>query len=182
MPFPSATTVAAVDVHYAETTGGATAALVVCNDLACSTIVAEHIASVDHVATYEPGALFKRELPCIAAVLAISRPVELLVVDGYATLDPNGRPGLGAHAAETFQLPVIGVAKKPFRTATHAAQVVRGTATRPLYVTVAGDLELADAARIVASMAGPHRIPSALARSDHLARSIERAAAKEAAP
>jgi deoxyribonuclease V len=44
----------------------------------------------------------------------------LLVVDGYADLDPDGRPGLGARAREEFGVPVIGVAKSGFRTATHA--------------------------------------------------------------
>ena len=30
----------------------------------------------------------------------------------------DGRPGLDAHAADAFNLPVIGVAKTPFRAAT----------------------------------------------------------------
>jgi len=50
----------------------------------------------------------------------------LLVVDGYADLDPGGRPGLGAHAHAEFGIPVIGVAKSRFRMATHAVPVVRG--------------------------------------------------------
>jgi deoxyribonuclease V len=33
----------------------------------------------------------------------------LLVVDGYADLDPAGRPGLGAHAHAEFGIPVIEV-------------------------------------------------------------------------
>jgi len=51
----------------------------------------------------------------------------LLVVDGYADLDPGGRPGLGAHAHAEFGIPVIGVAKSRFRTATHAVPVLRGS-------------------------------------------------------
>ena len=169
MTFPNTTVVGAADVHY-NGAGGATAALVVCNELAFATVIAEHVTSIIHVAPYESGALFKRELPCIQAVLALSDPLQLLVVDGYATLDPDGRPGLGAHVAAAFNLPVIGVAKTPFRTATHAIRVVRGTATRPLYVTAAGDIEIDEAARIVAAMVGPHRVPAALARADRLAR------------
>jgi deoxyribonuclease V len=172
VPFDRETTVGAVDVHY-DDEGGATAGLVVCNDLTCARVTATYATRIDEVAPYEPGALFKRELPCIAAVLALHGPVDLLIVDGYATLDPDGRPGLGAHAAESFGLPVIGVAKKPFRTATHAAHVTRGTATRPLYVTAAGGLDIADAARIVANMAGPHRLPTALTTADRLARGHE---------
>jgi deoxyribonuclease V len=159
----------AVDVHYSDA-GGGTAALVVCGELALAMALDEHVANVPRVAPYEPGALFKRELPCIRAVLALNGPLDLLVVDGYATLDPGGRPGLGAYAADAFNLPVIGVAKTPFRAATHAIEVIRGTATRPLYVTAAGGIGIDEAAHIVAGMAGPHRVPSALARADRLAR------------
>lgn len=153
--------------------GGARAALVVGDELTLSTHVSEHVVDISNTAPYEPGALFRRELPCIAAVLEVGLPLQLLVVDGYATLDPDGRPGLGAHAAEAFGLPVIGVAKTPFRSATHAAEVVRGGSTRPLYVTTAGGLDLAEAAQIVSAMVGPHRIPAALSRVDRLARGRE---------
>ncbi|ASR54668.1 MULTISPECIES: endonuclease V [Cellulomonas] len=164
-----ATTVGAVDVHY-DDAGRARAALVACRELTFSTVSSEHVATIARTAPYEPGALFKRELPCIQAVLALGPPLELLVIDGYATLDPSGRPGLGAHAAAAIGIPVIGVAKTPFRTATHAAEVIRGAATRPLYVTAAGGLTTAEAARIVAAMTGPNRLPAVLARVDLLAR------------
>ena len=164
-----ATTVGAVDVHYNDL-GGAKAALVVCRALTFSSVESEHVADISRTAPYEPGALFKRELPCIRAVLDLGPRLELLVIDGYATLDPQGRPGLGAHAADAIGVPVIGVAKTPFRTATHAAEVIRGAATRPLYVTAAGGLEIAEAARIVTAMAGQNRIPNVLARADRLAR------------
>jgi len=161
--------VGAVDVHY-DTAGEGTAALVICRELAFATVVAEHVATVDGLPSYEPGVLFKRELPCILAALAQGGPLELLIVDGYATLAPDGRPGLGAKAADALGIPVIGVAKTHFRSATHAAEVVRGASTRPLYVTTAGGLEIDEAARIVAGMAGPYRMPSALSRVDRLAR------------
>ncbi len=164
--------VGAVDVHYDEQ-GGARAALVVCDDLTFCTVSCEFVADIAEVAPYASGAFFARELPCIATVLALGPPLHLLVVDGYATLDPQGRPGLGAHAAEAFGLPVIGVAKTRFRPATHAVEVLRGDSSRPLFVTVAGDLEITEAARIVAAMAGPNRIPAALARVDRLARGLK---------
>jgi deoxyinosine 3'endonuclease (endonuclease V) len=44
----------------------------------------------------------------------------LLVIDGYVDLDPCGGPGLGAQAHAAFGVPVIGVAKTRFRTASHA--------------------------------------------------------------
>ena len=79
------------------------------------------------------------------------------------------QPGLGAHACAEFAVPVIGVAKSAFRTATHAIPVLRGTSGRPLYVTAAG-IPRAEAADIVRHMAGGHRIPDALRRVDSLAR------------
>jgi deoxyribonuclease V len=159
-----------VDVHYGDH-GQAKAALVVCPDSTFSTITSEYVADIAQTEPYEPGEFYKRELPCIQAVLALGPPLNLLVIDGYATLDPDGRPGLGARAAAALNIPVIGIAKTPFRTATHAVEVIRGAATRPLYVTAAGGIDTAEAASIVAAMAGPHRLPTALARADNLARS-----------
>jgi deoxyribonuclease V len=63
---------------------------------------------------------------------------------------------------------VIGAAKTPFRTATHAIPVLRGTSARPLYVTTAG-IPRADAAELVRHMADRHRLPDALRRADTLA-------------
>ena len=103
------------------------------------------------------------------AVLAAGGPVDLLVVDGYVHLDPEGRPGLGAHAHEELVIPVIGVAKTAFRGATHAIEVRRGGSDRPLYVTAAG-LPVEEAAGMVWEMAGPHRLPDALRRVDALSR------------
>jgi deoxyribonuclease V len=158
----------AVDVHYPET-GGARAALVIASDRRFATIVNERVAWLDDVAAYEPGNFFVRELPCIRAVLAGAGDLGLLIVDGYVDLDPDGRPGLGAHLREEFTAPIIGVAKTAFHAATHAAEVRRGTAIRPLYITAAGML-IPEAAALVAGMAGEHRMPSALHRVDALAR------------
>lgn len=44
--------------------------------------------------------------------------VTLLIVDGYADLNPGGRPGLGAHAHAECGVPVIGIAKAAFRATT----------------------------------------------------------------
>jgi deoxyribonuclease V len=159
---------AAVDVHY-PVAGGARAALVVAADEAFAGVVEERVVRVDVVASYRPGSFYERELPAIRVVLDGAGPLDLLVVDGYVDLDPDGRPGLGAHVHALVGVPVVGVAKTAFRTATHAVPVRRGTARRPLYVTAAG-VPLAAAAELVARMAGPHRIPDALRRVDALAR------------
>ena len=158
----------AADVHYLPP-GGARAAAVVAADPAFSRLTGERIAVVADVVPYQPGQFSLRELPPLRAVLDGVIGLSLLVIDGYADLDPDGRPGLGARARDEFGVPVIGVAKTPFRTATHAIAVLRGTSARPLYVTAAG-MPRADAASLVRQMAGRHRLPDALRRADNLAR------------
>ncbi len=162
---------AAVDVHY-PAAGGARAALVLAADRAFARIVAQRTAFVPRVAPYVPGQFFQRELPPLRAVLAGTAGIELLIVDGYVDLAPDGRPGLGAHVHAELNVPVIGVAKTPFAAATHAVPVLRGNATRPLYVTAAG-ITAAEAAGIVRGMSGYFRMPDALRRVDALARGRE---------
>lgn len=164
----SAPSFAAVDVHY-PASGGAQAALVVADDLEFSKIRTEKTAFVPEVAPYVPGQFYQRELPPVRAVLAGVAELSLLVIDGYVDLAPDGRPGLGAHVHAEFHVPVIGVGKTPFASATHAVRVVRGQATRPLYVTAAG-IAVADVAVIVQQMSGNFRMPDALRRVDSLAR------------
>jgi deoxyribonuclease V len=158
---------AVADVHYLPS-GGARAAAIVAADPAFSRLLSGRIA-VAAVVPYQPGQFYLRELPPLRAVLDGVGGLSLLVIDGYADLDPDGRPGLGAVARDEFGVPVIGVAKTPFRTATHAIAVLRGTSARPLYVTAAG-MPRADAASLVRQMAGRHRLPDALRRADTLAR------------
>jgi deoxyribonuclease V len=158
----------AADVHYLAS-GGARAAAVVAADAAFSCLQADRIAVVPDVEPYQPGRFYLRELPPLRAVLDGLAEMALLIIDGYADLDPDGRPGLGARARDDFGIPVIGVAKSAFRTATHAIPVLRGTSARPLYVTAAG-MPRTDAADLVRHMAGRHRLPDALRRADTLAR------------
>jgi deoxyribonuclease V len=147
----------AADVHYLSS-GGACAAAVTAADAAFSAVLTEQTVLLPRVLPYRPGEFFLRELPALRAVLAGLPGLALLVIDGYADLDPAGRPGLGAHAHAAFGIPVIGVAKTRFRTATHAVQVLRGRSARPLF------------ASLVRQMAGPFRLPDALRRADALAR------------
>lgn len=164
----------AVDVHYLGS-GGARAAAVVAADARFCEVVAERSEDVAEVLPYRPGEFYRRELPPIRAVLSGLSGLGglgglgLLVVDGYADLDPGGRPGLGAYAQAEFGIPVIGVAKTAFRTASHAVPVLRGTSARPLFVTAAG-MPRGEAAELVRHMAGAHRLPDAIRRADTLAR------------
>jgi deoxyribonuclease V len=128
---------AAVDVHYPKT-GGARAAAVVAADAAFAHVLAECTAIVPQVPPYRPGQFYLRELPPLRAVLAGLSGLGLLVIDGYADLEPDGRPGLGTHAHAEFGITVIGVAKSRFRTATHAVPIPRGSSVRPLFINAAG--------------------------------------------
>jgi deoxyribonuclease V len=160
--------VAAVDVHY-PVSGGAQAAAVLATDASFALVAAERVTTAAEVLPYRPGEFYLRELPPLRALLASIDPPRLVVVDGYVDLDPDGRPGLGAHVHAEFGMPVIGVAKSRFSTASHAVPVLRGASARPLFVTVAG-MSRADAAELVQRMAGPFRVPDALRRADTLAR------------
>ena len=81
---------AAVDVHYLST--GARAAAVLAADAAFADAPAERIAVIPQVPPYRPGEFYLRELPPLRAVLEDLSGLGLLVVDGYADLDPGGRP------------------------------------------------------------------------------------------
>ncbi len=161
---------AAVDVCYLPS-GRARAAIVEAATPDFAAVHAEWTAEVPAQAPYRPGYFFRRELPPLRAVLADAGRLRLIVVDGYVDLDPDGRPGLGAYVHQEFAVPVIGVAKTAFRTATHAIPVSRGGSVRPLFVTAAG-LPLPEAASLVRAMAGRYRLPDAIRRADALARGV----------
>ena len=118
---------AAVDVHSYPYTGGARAAAVLAADAAFAHVLAERTAPLTPGTALPAGRVYLRELPPLRVVLDDLSGLGLLVVDGYADLDPAGRPGLGAHAHAAFGIPAIGVAKSRFRTATHAVPVLRGS-------------------------------------------------------
>lgn len=135
----------------------------------------ELVVPVLEVQPYQPGEFYRRELPCLLALLEVAAQVHTLdavVIDGYVTLDAGGRAGLGAHlfAALSRQIPVIGVAKTAFQGSDHALAVTRGGSLKPLFVTAAG-ADVAQAAAQIARMAGPHRLPTLLKRADTLCRS-----------
>jgi deoxyribonuclease V len=170
MAAPGQARYAAVDVHYPPH-GGARAALVTAREPRFARIAEERVRWLARVEPYQPGMFYVRELPALRAVLAdLGHPVSLVIIDGYVDLDARGRPGLGAHLHADLNVPVIGVAKTAFRTASHAVAVRRGNALRPLYVTSAG-IAAEHAAALVTAMAGPYRLPDALRRVDALARS-----------
>jgi deoxyribonuclease V len=156
----------AADVHYRSP---ARASVVAAAEPRFARIVAERTVTVPEAAPYRSGQFYLRELPPLRAVLDGFGRLGLLVIDGYVDLDPDGRPGLGAHLHAELGIPVVGVGKTVFAAATHAIPVRRGASARPLFVTAAG-ISVRQAARLVRDMAGPFRLPDALRRADALAR------------
>lgn len=160
---------ASLDVHYKA--ADANACAVVFEPGPPERIVAEYCQVIFQTEEYVPGEFYRRELPCLLAVLGqIREQIDLIVIDGYVWLG-HGRKGLGWYLFEELsgKIPVIGVAKSYFAGASGYAAVYRGMSSKPLYVTSIG-LDLGEAARLIRNMGGPYRIPQVLKRADQLAR------------
>ena len=162
---------ACVDVDY-RSDGSAFAACVMFEAWSAEHPAHVMVVRIDAVEPYEPGEFYRRELPCLLRVIAeVPVVLDAVLVDGYVTLDPAGRPGLGAHLHEALgcAIPVIGVAKTRYRAATMAIPVLRGKSRVPLWITAAR-IDAALGASHVRSMHGRHRIPTLLGLVDRLAR------------
>jgi deoxyribonuclease V len=165
---------ACVDVDYRDE--GAVAACVLFRDWTDEQSAGEHVCRIRRVEEYVPGQFYRRELPCLLAVLgAVTERLDLVVVDGYVWLGDETHPGLGAHLYEALgrKVPVVGVAKTRYAGAHLAVAVRRGeNASKPLFVTAVG-LDVQAAVRFVQSMHGPYRIPGLLRQVDQLCRQTE---------
>jgi deoxyribonuclease V len=163
----------ALDVHYRHD-HAITAALAFA-DWGADVPAATYISRLIGVPDYEPGAFYKRELPCLLGLLGEYRlqPTHL-VIDGYVDLDEAGRPGLGRHLYDALgrKVAVIGVAKTSFAGIADRCAIYRSASARPLYVTCAG-VELAWAQAQILSMHGAHRIPTLLKMVDQQCRTAE---------
>jgi len=155
-----------VDVAYSGSSAAACG--VAFNSIFSHTPASVHTAFMKGVTGYVPGSFYLRELPVIVKLLeAMEQLPDTVIVDGYVWLTDN-RPGLGAHLYTRFHgaIPVIGIAKNPFRGHFLHKTVTRGHSSRPLYVTAAG-LKDSEAAEIVRRMAGKYRIPDMM-RTAHM--------------
>jgi len=161
---------ACLDVDYREK--GAVAACVLFRAWTDAESAGQVVEPFDRVEPYQPGQFYKRELPCLLAVLGKVRvPIDLVIIDGYVWLGDEHTPGLGGHLYEALgrRLPVVGVAKTRFLSATQAREVWRGDSDRPLYVTAAG-IDVEEVCRQIRNMHGPYRIPTLLKEVDQLCR------------
>ena len=134
------------------------------------------VERIDTVHRYVPGEFFRRELPCLLAVLARTPTLpETIVVDGYVWLDAQHRPGLGARLYDALagQAAVIGVAKSAYA-GTAAIPLQRGRSAKPLWVTAVG-MDERQAVDCIRQMDGPFRIPTLLKAVDRACRLAGRA-------
>lgn len=128
--------------------------------------------SLDHMMDYESGQFYKRELPCIQALLAqITEHVDMIIIDGYVYLGNEQKAGLGQYLYETLvnKVPVIGVAKNQFKGTPKDCEILRGNSIQPLYISAIG-VELEHAKQNVKNMYGKYRIPKLLKEVDRLSR------------
>jgi deoxyribonuclease V len=162
--------IACLDVCYHDT--AACAAAVTFRDWTDAVAADETTIPIRDVQPYESGQFFRRELPCLLAVLGTLRSIDLVVIDGYVWLDGASRPGLEAHLFQALAaaVPVVGIAKTKFAGADRAREVIRGTSKRPLFVTAVG-VDADVAALWVHSMHGEHRIPALISPDRRPARS-----------
>ena len=160
----------ATDVDYREDL--AVAAGVIFENWSSEKAFTTKTVNVTEFGDYVPGQFYKRELPCISALLeAIETPISCIVVDGFVTLGADKRPGLGYHLWEKLErkTPIIGVAKNSFQNTRSESEVFRGISKKPLYVTAVG-LDLSDAINGIESMHGEHRLPTMLKLVDSVCR------------
>jgi deoxyribonuclease V len=156
--------IVAIDVHYRETEAKIVA--VTFENWMDSVPHQTYIAFKKDIEDYEPGAFFKRELPCIIEIMAQTdvSTINFIVVDGYVFLNDEGKKGLGYYVYEHFnkKIPVIGAAKtRFFENDKWVRPILRGSSQNPLYITSIG-VGLDDAASFIASMNGDFRMPTLL--------------------
>ncbi len=162
----------AVDVDYRK--DGAVAAGVLFQNWQDSESVKELSAPILTVAEYEPGQFYKRELPCVLALLQqLEQLPEFIVIDGYVYLDGNQKPGIGKHLYDALEgkSVIIGVAKSRFKDTPSETEIFRGGSKRALYVTAVGINEI-EAKGFIMRLHGEHRIPTLLKRVDQLSKRL----------
>ncbi|HKQ22289.1 MAG TPA: endonuclease V [Nitrososphaeraceae archaeon] len=161
-----------LDVDYRN--DDASVAAIVFDDWESDSIVEQHTVLVNGVHPYVPGEFYKRELPCLLAILKkVQSPIDLIVVDSYVWL-ATGVSGMGHHLYEALnsKTPVIGCAKTHFGTDDLSIAITRGQSKTPLFITSVGvDDKLA--AGYISKMHGVNRVPTLLKKVDQLCRTAK---------
>ena len=160
----------ATDVQYAETT--ALAAGLLFSDWKSDVVKNVVLKNINKIEPYQAGAFYKRELPCILALLDdVDIKLDAIIIDGYVTLGKEEKEGLGMHLYKAIRqsTPIIGVAKKSFIGTPENCQILRGKSKNPLYITAVG-LSLQESKQLISNMHGNNRLPTLLKKVDQLCR------------
>ena len=157
----------AIDVYYIENTAKSVGVLFEWEDEQAREVI---IDTFEGVSDYEPGAFFKRELPCITSLLQKIplEKIDLIVVDGYVYVDDALKYGLGGYVWEYLdpKIPVIGVAKNSFHANKNTVfPLYRGESKKPLYISAIG-MDVMDAVSCIQKMKGNYRFPTILKSLD----------------
>lgn len=123
---------------------------------------------------YESGAFYKRELPCILSLLSKIKlhDNDIIIVDGFVTLNNDGKMGLGGYLFEALEkkIPIVGIAKNNFSAPDDKRRaVLRGESKTPLYLTAMG-IDVDEIKIKLEEMHGNYRIPTLLKKLDQLTR------------
>jgi len=160
----------AVDVFYRKET--AVVGAVLFHDWSDAVPDKEMTTSCRVPDNYMPGRFYRRELPCITALLEkVSEKLDYIIVDGFVHLGETKEPGLGKHLYDMLdpKITVIGVAKTPYADTPGSFELLRGSSRNPLYVTAEG-IDIETAKCLIKSMHGRSRIPTLLKYVDRLCR------------
>ncbi len=167
-----------LDVHYQENpqTKQTTASVagIRFQGIVKNNILSTHTIKIDNVAPYQSGQFYKREMPCILALLVeINEPYDCIIVDGYVYLDGEQKEGLGKHLYNhlTDKKSIIGIAKNKFFDISENYAVYRGVSKHPLYVTSV-DFDNQKALQIVKNLEGEHKLPNIVKMVDKLSRNL----------
>ncbi len=132
--------------------------------------------TLSNIADYEPGQFYKRELPCVLKLLnQIKEKIEVILIDGYCFLSLENKEGFGAHLYNALnkEVPVIGLAKNPFRGNDFSKSLFRGGSIKPVYITSIG-MEPDEAYTKVLKLHGDYRIPTLVKKIDSIVREMEK--------
>lgn len=167
-----------LDVHYRESdqTNHTTATVAGVRFLGIehAHILSEHTIDLNDVAPYESGQFYKREMPCLLALInQINEPFDVIIIDGYVFLDGANKAGLGKYLYDNLadKKPIIGIAKNHFCDIPESCAVWRGISKHPLYVTSIG-IDITKSKEMVSKMDGDHRMPKMITYVDKLGRVI----------
>lgn len=158
----------AFDVGYDE--GTALVIAVEFDDWVADKEIATYTLKVSPVEEYQSGQFYKRELPCILALLDhYQLKPDVIAIDGFVYLDEHQTPGLGWYLYDALEqtVPVIGVAKNARGEMPKSWQLLRGDSKKPLYISAVG-MGQQLAKEYIKSMHGKFRMPALLKLADSL--------------